>query len=116
MHSLLDLPRSQSTELQRLATSSDFHSLSICGARSIWRRSRALFLAIAADHHRHLVDARIRYHCSDSLIGTARKILRVDARFERRPTAAHRLLTLVAVSCVSAGNFHGVRIIPLSAR
>ena len=31
-----------------------------------------LFLAIAADHHRHLVDTRIRYHCGDGLIGAVR--------------------------------------------
>jgi hypothetical protein len=31
-----------------------------------------LFLAIAADHHRHLVDERVRYHCGDGLIGAVR--------------------------------------------
>src|SRR5215510_14983709 len=28
-----------------------------------------LFLAIAADHHRHQVVARVRYHCGEGLIG-----------------------------------------------
>jgi hypothetical protein len=30
------------------------------------------FLAIAADHHRHLVDAWVRYHGGDGLIGAVR--------------------------------------------
>src|SRR5262245_26066299 len=32
-----------------------------------------LFPPITADHHRHLVDARIRYHCGDGLTGTVRR-------------------------------------------
>jgi hypothetical protein len=31
-----------------------------------------LFPAIAADHHRHLVNARVRRHCSDGLIRAVR--------------------------------------------
>ena len=30
------------------------------------------FLAIAVDHHRHLVDERFLYHCGDGLISTVR--------------------------------------------